>query len=98
MMDDGNVVTENISLSSNIGIKSASAKDKTIFINLKGNAPKNAAILVTSTIDGTTKINEMVQEGNATMTLDGSNLKKGIYVVSFSVNENVVDRQKIEIE
>lgn len=40
----------------------------------------------------------MVQEGNATMTLDGSNLKKGIYVVSFSVNENVVDRQKIEIE
>ena len=65
---------------------------------LKASTPAKSTIAVTSAIDGTSKVSCPVPEGADGVTIDVSNLVSGVYVVSYSVNSELVDQKKIKIE
>ena len=98
MTNDGEVVTQSISLENLYGIKSVSTTNDNIVVNLKETAPENAAIVIKAISDGTIKGSSQIPAKANMATLDGSNLSQGIYVICYTVNSAVVDQQKVRIE
>ena len=97
--EEGDVATGYINLEDINGIKSVAVPNtKSLEVTLKTSAPAQATVVVTSAIDGTSKVSCPVPEGADSVTLDVSSLASGVYVVSYSVNSELVDQKKVKIE
>ena len=97
--EEGDVATGYINLEDVNGIKSVAVPNaKSLEVTLKVSAPALATVAVTSVIDGTSKVSCPVPDGADSVTLDVSSLASGVYVVSYSVNSELVDQNKIKIE
>ena len=98
MTNDGEIVTQSVSLDNQYGIHSVSTANDNLVVKLKEPAPNKAAIVVKTITDGTTKASCQIPTGANVAFLDGSNMSQGVYVVCYVVNSLVVDRQKVRIE
>lgn len=96
--DDGDVAMQSISLENCYGIHSVATVNGNVVVALKEKAPNNAMIAIKSATDGTTKASCQIPEDESCVTIDGSNISQGVYVVCYVVNSAIIDQYKIRIE
>lgn len=98
MTENGDVATDEISLENENRIESVSmARTDCIKVALYANAPANSMISVTSLQDGTTQVSRNVPEGSKNVCLEFGNLSKGMYIVCYYINSEIVDQVKINL-
>lgn len=99
LTEDGDIATETISLDPICSIRSVAipAGLGSITVELNGQAPENATVSVTSVMDGSTVLVENVAVGATAVSLDATQLVKGVYAVAYTVDGQVTDQKKINI-
>lgn len=81
------------------GIKSVGTPTpERLIVALETPAPAMATLSVTSVLDGTCVISCPVAEGAENVSLDTSRLSRGVYVVSYSVNSELIDQKKVRLD
>ncbi|MDE7438587.1 MAG: C13 family peptidase [Muribaculaceae bacterium] len=98
--EDGEVATCSITLDIVNGIKSATTmpQNKQILVELQSNAPKNASVSVNSVLNGSILKNVNVERGVKSFTIDALDLEKGMYVINYIVNTELIDNKKVNIQ
>lgn len=96
--EDGDISTDHISLKDEYGISSVYTTSDAVSVNLKSGAPSNACVSLTSVADPTFKISHDVPVGHDSVSINATTLSKGIYVVGYHVDSEIVDMQKISIQ
>lgn len=99
MTEEGDMCTGSITLEKDGGIKSVgNPTPERLIVALETPAPAMATLLVTSVLDGTCVISCPVAEGAENVSLDTSRLSRGVYVVSYSVNSELIDQKKVRLD
>lgn len=98
--ENGEVATCNITLDVVNGIKSATPmpQNKQILVELQSYAPKNASVSVNSVLNGSILKNVDVERGVKSFTIDALDLEKGMYVINYIVNTELIDNKKVNIQ
>ncbi len=98
--ENGDIATGSISLDSECGILSISnaPSDNTLIVKLKSVAPDNSSILITSITDGTYKAMHNVPAGKDEISVDISQIPKGMYGVTYIIEGKVIEDRKVCIE
>ncbi len=97
LTEDGKAATNNISLTAAAGIKSVNVSNGNIKIDLKTEASENSSVTVTSLTADNKRVSAEIAAGSKSLVVDTSTLSNGLYVVSYSVDGNVIDRRKITL-
>ena len=97
---EGDVATKSISLDAAYGIKSVSTSisQNKVVVELKNKATCNSTISIISIFDGRTKAEESIPEGENRISIDVTDLVKGIYAIVYTVDGAVIDQKKIDIK
>lgn len=99
MTEEGDMCTGSITLEKDGGIKSVGTPTpERLIVALETPAPAMATLSVTSVLDGTCVISCPVAEGAENVSLDTSRLSRGVYVVSYSVNSELIDQKKVRLD
>lgn len=99
MTEEGDMCTGSITLEKDGGIKSVGTPTpERLIVALETPAPALATLSVTSVLDGTCVISCPVAEGAENVSLDTSRLSRGVYVVSYSVNSELIDQKKVRLD
>lgn len=99
MTEEGDMCTGSITLEKDGGIKSVgNPTPERLIVALETPAPAMATLSVTSVLDGTCVISCPVAEGAENVSLDTSRLSRGVYVVSYSVNSELIDQKKVRLD
>ena len=96
---EGEVVTDEISVEPFHGmefVSESSDKDK-VNITLKNPAPEGAEVTITSLIDTAERLTVPVSEGISSLDIDTRDLKTGIYVIDYLINQEVADQKKLTL-
>lgn len=98
--EEGRSSIGSVSLTSLIGIKSVSApvSSGNIYIELQNEAPDNSLIQITSVVDGLVKKTEILNAGLREHIIDSGSLEKGVYTLTYLVNDEIIDAKKIKVE
>lgn len=97
MNEEGEVAEESISLDVIYGIKGAYLESGHINVSLKGEAPDNSRITVSSIENGVVIAECSLTQGDSEISINIPNCNGGIYTVSYLVNNAVVDSRKITV-
>lgn len=99
MSEEGDVATDQITLDKQNGIEAVSMTGTdNMEVSLYENAPANSEISITSVMDGTTKMSHKVSEGSAKICLKINDLHKGVYIVCYHINSEIVDQVTVKID
>lgn len=99
MTEEGDMCTGSITLEKDGGIKSVgNPTPERLIVALETPAPAMATLSVTSVLDGTCVISCPVAAGAENVSLDTSRLSRGVYVVSYSVNSELIDQKKVRLD
>ena len=96
---EGEVVTDEISVEPFHGLEfvsESSEKDK-VNITLKNPAPEGAEVTITSLMDTNERLTVPVSKGTSALDISTGDLKTGIYVVNYSINQEVTDQKKLTL-
>lgn len=93
--EDGEIAEESISLDAVNGIKSASSEGGCIKVSLRGEAPDNSLIKVSSAQDGAVVATGTLTKGESEISINVPNVGNGVYIVTYFVDGTVVDYRKI---
>lgn len=98
--EEGRSSIGSLSLTSLIGIKSVSApvSSGNIYIELQNEAPDNSLIQITSVVDGLVKKTEILNAGLREHIIDSGSLEKGVYTLTYLVNDEIIDTKKVKVE
>jgi|GEM_PF-6723603 len=66
-------------------------------VTLRSN-PDNSKLTVSSALEGTTVLSTAVNSEDSSVTIDTSSLRPGLYIVSYSIDNNIVDSRKFTKE
>lgn len=96
---EGEVVTDEISVEPFHSLESVSESSEKNKVNiiLKNPAPEDAEVTITSIIDTAQRLTVPVSEGASALDIDTRDLKTGIYVVNYSINQEVADQKKLTL-
>lgn len=75
----------------------ANSKPSVTKMALYANAPTNSMITITSLLDGNINFSHNVSEGCKDIILKTGNLPKGVYIVSYYINSEIIDQVKVKI-
>lgn len=97
MNEEGEVAEGSIMLGALYGIKFVSSESGHINVSLKGEAPDNSRITVSSIENGSIITSNSLSKGESEITLNLPNNNGGVYIVTFIVDDTVVDSKKITV-
>lgn len=99
MTEEGDVATESISLKDGYGIKTINASTGTdcLIVDLLAPAPNNSTISAVSLLEGETKILYNIPENSTSVSINVSDISKGLYIVSYSVDSEIIDQKRINL-
>lgn len=92
--EDGELAMGSITLDSSTGISNVMVENDILTINLLGSAPANSTIAISSVINGELISSNEVVLGDKRCTIDVSTLQKGVYVVSYILDGEIVNSVK----
>ena len=92
--EDGELAMEPITLDSSTGISNVMVENDILTINLLEPAPANSTIAISSVINGELISSNEVVLGDKRCTIDVSTLQKGVYVVSYILDGEIVNSVK----
>lgn len=95
--EEGEVAEESISLDAVTGIKSVSLETGYIKVSLRGGASDNSRITISSPINGTVVASGSFMKGESEININVPNRDSGIYIVTYLVDDTVVDSRKITV-
>ncbi|MDE7437895.1 MAG: C13 family peptidase [Muribaculaceae bacterium] len=97
--ENGEIATSSITLDVTNGIKSVTPlnQSKQILVELQSYAPYNAAVTITSALDGSTVKTIYVERGAKSLIIDSSDLNSGMYIVNYLVDSEIFDNKKLNI-
>ena len=100
VMSDGIVANGSITLSPDASIKSVyvSKSGQDVKVELTSAATEDSKITVSSLWDGTEVCETLVDEGESSISINTESLKKGMYVVSYYIRDEIKDRKKVNIQ
>ena len=64
----------------------------------KDEAPDNSLIQITSVVDGLVKKTEILNAGLREHIIDSGSLEKGVYTLTYLVNDEIIDTKKVKVE
>ena len=98
--EEGNSVFSSVSLTTKKGIKSVSSSESSgnIYIELLNEAPLNSNIKITSVLDGLVKKTEFLNPGLKEFMIDSNSLDKGVYIIMYYIDGEVIDQRKINLK
>lgn len=97
LSSQGEMAQESVTLESMIGFKSVTPTLIEDFINVELHSPvdsKNAVLQVSGLTQGTILLSKALPIGAKEMRLDATSLSSGIYILSYSVDGQIIDSQK----
>ncbi|GAB6981654.1 hypothetical protein [Prevotella dentasini] len=97
LSSQGEMVRESITLESKTGLKSVAPTLVDDFINVELHSPvnsKNAVLQVSSLTQGTILLNKALPLDTKKMQFDVTSLPNGIYLLSYSVDGQIIDNKK----
>lgn len=97
MNEDGEIAEGSISLDAINGIKSASSESGHINVSLSREAPGNSLITISSIENGMEIACVPLTKGDSEISINVPNCNGEVYVVSYLVDDIVVDSQKITV-
>lgn len=92
--EDGELAMGSITLDSSTGISNVTVENNILIINLLDSAPANSTIAITSVLNGELISSNEVVLGDKRCTIDVSTLQKGVYVVSYILDGEIVNSAK----
>lgn len=95
--EEGEVAEESISLDAVTGIKSVSSEIGYIKVSLRGEASDNSRITISSAVNGTVVASGSFMKGESEITINVPNRDSGVYIVTYLVDDTVVDSRKITV-
>ena len=95
--EEGEIAEESISLDAENGIKSVSSEAGSIKVILHGEAADNSRITISSVIDGAVVASGILSEGQSEISFNVPKGSSEIFVVTYIVDEVVVDSRKITL-
>lgn len=93
--EEGEIAEESISLDSVIGIKNAVSENGHIKVTLWGEASDNSQITISSTMNGNVITSKPLTKGESEIYINTSKYNEDIYIVSYIINDTVVDSRKL---
>lgn len=66
-------------------------------VDLLAPAPNNSTISVVSLLEGETKILYNIPENSTSVSINVSDISKGLYIVSYSVDSEIIDQKRINL-
>ena len=96
--EEGEIAEESISLDPVNGIKYASLVSGYINVSLLEEASDNSRITISSIVNGTVVASGTLAKGETEISINVSHCNDGVYIVTYLVNDTVVDSRKITVE
>jgi hypothetical protein len=97
MNEDGEIAEDSISLATINGIKSVLLESGNIDISLKEGASSNSYMSISSIEKGTVVTRESLARGESKISVNIADWNSGIYIVTYYVDDIVVDSRKINV-
>ncbi|WP_024999574.1 C13 family peptidase [Prevotella falsenii] len=97
LSSQGEMAQKSITLESKIGLKSVTPISVNDFINVELHntvESKNAVLQVSALTQGTILLSKNVPAGTRTLQIDATSLSSGIYVLTYSVEGQIIDSRK----
>lgn len=95
--ENGELSNGTISLDSNMGISNISKNSDKLTIMINENKPFNSYLSLTSTLSGEEIVKLPIEENTEAYHIDISELAKGIYIISYISDGNLIDCVKFNI-
>lgn len=92
--EDGELAIGSITLDAHVGISNLSVENNNLIIGLLGSSQPNTTIAISSVISGNLIYSNEVEIGAKQCTIDISTLPKGVYVVSYIFDGEMVNSAK----
>lgn len=92
--EDGELAMGSITLDIHAGISNVSVKNNSLIISLVDSSQPNSTIAISSVVSGELVSSKEVEIGAKRSTIDISSLQKGVYVVSYILDGEIVDSAK----
>ena len=97
LSEEGEVAEESISLDAVNGIKCVSSETGYIKVSLRSEASDNSRITISSAVNGTVVASDSLIKGESEITINVPNQDSGVYIVTYLVDDTVVDSRKITV-
>lgn len=94
---EGEIAEESIFLDAVNGIKSVSLETGYITVSLRSEASDNSRIRISSALNGTVVASSSIIKGESEITINVPTSDSDVYVVSYLVDDTVIDSRKITI-
>lgn len=95
--EEGEIAEKTISLDAVNGIKSVSSEMGYVNVALRGAAPDNSRITISSLVNGTVVASFSLTKGESESFINVPNCNDGVYVVTYFVDNIVVDSRNITL-
>lgn len=95
--ENGEVAEGSILLDAVNGIKSVSSEPGYVKVSLRGEASYNSCITVSSFVNGTVVASAPLTKGESEISMNIPNFSDGVYIVTYLVDDTVVDSRKITV-
>lgn len=95
--ENGEVAEGSILLDALNGIKSVSSEPGLVKVSLRGEASDNSCITVSSFVNGTVVASAPLTKGESEISMSVPNCGDGVYIVTYLVDDTVVDSRKITV-